>query len=84
MVTRDFSGDDVAKVLVNVGPFYVNNVTGSHIILKCDPPAEHNTDPRTVSVPRHDRIRLGTLQGIADDAGAKEFDRFCEWIDRNR
>jgi predicted RNA binding protein YcfA (HicA-like mRNA interferase family) len=83
MVTRDFSGEDVAKVLANVGPFYVKNVTGSHIVLKCEPPDHHDTDPRTVSVPRHDPIRLGTLRSIADDAGAKDFDWFCEWIDRN-
>lgn len=39
MVTRDFSGEDIVKVLCN---------------------------------------------DIAEDAGAKEFDEFCKWIDRNR
>ena len=84
MVTRDFSGDDVVRVLVNAGPFYVSRISGSHVILKWGPPAEHDTDARTVSVPRHDRLKLGTLRSIADQAGAKDFDRFCEWVERNR
>jgi hypothetical protein len=32
----------------------------------------------------HDRIDIGTRQSIADRAGAKDFDAFCEWIDRHR
>lgn len=32
----------------------------------------------------HDRIDIGTRQTIADRAGAKDFDAFCEWIDRHR
>ena len=84
MVTRDFSGDDVAKVLVNSGPFYLDHMTGSHMILKWDPPASHNSDPRTVVVPRHNRLKIGTLRDIADQAGAKDFDRFCRWVDRHR
>jgi len=84
MVTRDFSGDDIVTVLVNVGGFDWDRTTGSHMILKWTPPADHNTDPRTVSVPRKDRIRIGTLQNIAEQAGADDFDAFCRWIDRNR
>jgi len=52
--------------------------------MKWFPPEEHDTEPRTVSVPRHDRIDTGTLRNIADQAGAEDFDAFCEWIDRNR
>jgi predicted RNA binding protein YcfA (HicA-like mRNA interferase family) len=84
MVTRDFSGDDVAKVLVNVGNFEWIRTTGSHMILKWTPPEGHDAEPRTVSVPRHDRINTGTLRNIAEQAGAKDFDEFCRWIDRNR
>lgn len=83
MVTRDFSGDDIVTVLVNVGGFDWIRTTGSHMILKWTPPADHNTDPRTVSVPRTDRIRIGTLQNIAEQAGADDFDAFCRWIDYN-
>ena len=84
MVTRDFSGEDVVKVLVNVGNFEWVRTTGSHMILKWTPPDEHETPPRTVSVPRTDRLRIGTLRKIAEQAGADDFDAFCEWIDRNR
>ena len=82
MVTRDFSGDDVRKVLVNVGNFHQDRITGSHAILKYTNP--DTGEKRTVSVPLHDRLRIGTLRGIADDAGANEFDEFCAWIDQNR
>ena len=54
------------------------------MILKWEPPEDHDTEPRTVSVPRHDRVREGTLRDIAEQAGAKDFDAFCRWIDRNR
>lgn len=84
MGTRDFSGDDVLRVLCNSGPFHVESVTGSHAKLRWEPPADHDTEPRTVIVPRHDRLRLGTLRSIADQAGAKDFDEFCHWVDRNR
>ncbi len=84
MTTRDFSGDDVATVLVNVGNFYVDRVRGDHLIMKWEPPADHETDPRTVTVPRHDSIDVGTLRNVAEQAGANDFDSFCRWIDRNR
>lgn len=54
------------------------------MIVKWIPPEDHDTEPRTVSVPRKDRIRVGTLRKIAEQAGADEFDEFCSWIDRNR
>ena len=84
MVTRDFSGDDIVAVLVNVGGFDWVRTTGSHMILKWSPPEAHDTEQRTVSVPRKGRIRIGTLQNIAEQAGADDFDAFCRWIDRNR
>lgn len=84
MVTRDFSGDDVVKVLVNVGGFAWVRTNGDHMILKWTPPEAHNTEPRTVSVPRHDRVATGTLRNIAEQAGAEDFDAFCRWIDQNR
>ena len=34
MVTRDFSGEDVYKVLVNVGGFQHVRTTGDHLILR--------------------------------------------------
>ena len=32
----------------------------------------------------HDEISLGTLSNIAKQAGANDFDAFCEWIEQNR
>jgi predicted RNA binding protein YcfA (HicA-like mRNA interferase family) len=85
MVTRDFSGEDVYKVLVNVGGFQHVRTTGDHLILRWDPPKGHeNTESRVVTVPAHDSISIGTLHDIADDAGANNFETFCEWIDANR
>jgi predicted RNA binding protein YcfA (HicA-like mRNA interferase family) len=82
MAKRDFSGDDVIKVLVNRGGFWVDRVNGDHYILKYEHPS--GNDDRTVVVPRHSSLRIGTLRDIADDAGANNFNKFCEWIDRNR
>ncbi|GAA0283826.1 type II toxin-antitoxin system HicA family toxin [Halobacterium noricense] len=84
MVTRDFSGNDVVKVLVNVGGFAWKRTSGDHVILKWSPPESHDTEPRTVTVPRHDRLDTGTLRSIAEQAGAEDFRAFCEWVDRNR
>ena len=85
MVTRDFSGEDVYKVLVNVGGFRHVRTTGDHLILRLNPPESHeNTETRVVSVPAHDSLGIGTLHGIADYAGAEDFDAFCEWIDEHR
>ena len=85
MVTRDFSGEDVYKVLVNVGGFQHVRTTGDHLVLRWEPPEDHqNTNSRVVVVPLHDSISIGTLHDIADDAGASEFEAFCRWIDDHR
>ena len=84
MVTRDFSGFEIAKVLVNKGNFSWVRTTGDHAILKWEHPDGPDVESRTVSVPLHDLVRIGTLRGIAEDAGANEFDEFCKWVDRNR
>jgi predicted RNA binding protein YcfA (HicA-like mRNA interferase family) len=84
MVTRDFSGEEVYKVLVNVGGFQHVRTAGDHLILRWEPPADQEeTDTRVVSVPAHDSISIGTLHHIADDAGAEDFESFCEWIDEH-
>lgn len=85
MGTRDFFGEDVYQVLVNVRDFWHIRTTGDHLILRWDPPESHeNTDTRIVTVPAHDSISIGTLHDIAGDAGAKDFQTFCEWIDQHR
>lgn len=82
MGRRTFSGGEVVKVLVNIGGFEWRRTTGDHAHLYY----EHPTNPedrRHVTVPLHDELRTGTLRSIAEDAGARDFDAFCEWIDRN-
>lgn len=82
MGRRTFSGREVVKVLVNVGDFEWRRTTGDHAQLIYEHPTNED-DRRRVTVPLHDELRTGTLRGIADDAGAEDFDEFCEWIDRN-
>jgi predicted RNA binding protein YcfA (HicA-like mRNA interferase family) len=84
MVTRDFSGYEIVKVLVNAGNFKWKNTRGDDAVLEWNPPASHNTKKRTVTVPLHDRVAIGTLRSICRHAGGKDFDEFCAWIDRNR
>lgn len=84
MGTRDFSGSDIISVLCNVGGFRLDRITGDHYILKWEHPDGPDVESRTVVVPYHDSIAIGTLQDIATDAGANDFDEFCAWIDRHR
>jgi predicted RNA binding protein YcfA (HicA-like mRNA interferase family) len=84
MVTRDVSAEDVYRVLVNVGNFEHVRTSGSHVIVEWTPPDDHDSPPRRVTVPLHDRLDLGTLQSFAQQAGAEEFDAFCGWVDRHR
>ena len=85
---REASGLDpeaVHKVLVNIGGFRHVRTTGDHLILRWGPPEHHeHTDTRVMTVPVHDSISIGTLHDIADDAGAENFEAFCEWIDEHR
>ncbi len=84
VVSRDFSGTEIYKVLVNVGNFQHVRTTGDHLILKWEPPVDHtDTDTRTVVVPAHDSVSIGTLRDIADDAGAEDFEAFCGWLERH-
>jgi predicted RNA binding protein YcfA (HicA-like mRNA interferase family) len=84
MVTRDFSGYEIVKVLGNKGNFEWVRTTGDHAILQWVHPDGPEIEKRTVSVPLHDSVSIGTLHDIATDAGGKDFDEFCTWIDRNR
>jgi predicted RNA binding protein YcfA (HicA-like mRNA interferase family) len=84
MSQRDFSGEEIYRVLVNVGGYEHVRTTGDHLILRWDPPEDYDTNPRVVTVPLPDSVAIGTLQDIADGAGPDEFDAFCEWIDRHR
>ena len=82
MSRRTFSGQEVAKVLVNVGGFEWRRTTGDHAQLYYEHPTNEE-DKRQVTVPLHDELKTGTLRNIAADAGANDVNAFCEWIDAN-
>ncbi|WP_435094110.1 type II toxin-antitoxin system HicA family toxin [Halorubrum sp. N11] len=82
MARRTFSGREVVKVLVNCGGFEWRRTTGDHAQLYYEHPT-NESDRRHVTVPLHDNVREGTLRDIAECAGARDFDAFCGWIDRN-
>ncbi|QLH79003.1 type II toxin-antitoxin system HicA family toxin [Halosimplex rubrum] len=84
MTRGPFSGREVVKVMVNSGIYEWERTNGDHAILRWEPPDDHDSAARTVPVPLHDEVGTGTLRDIAEQAGARDFGRFCEWIDRNR
>lgn len=81
MGRRTYSGFEVAQVLVNAGGFEWRRTTGDHAQLNYVHPTNED-DRRHVTVPLHEELNPDTLRTIADDAGARDFDAFCEWIDR--
>lgn len=83
MTRRTFSGREVVKVMVNSGIHEWDRTNGDHAILRWVPPDTHETDARTVPVPLHDELDTGTLRSIAELAGAQDFEKFCDWIERN-
>jgi len=84
MARGPFSGMEIVKVMVNSGIHEWDRTNGDHPILRWEPPEDHDSDARTVPVPLHDEVDTGMLRSIAEQAGARDFDEFCEWIDRNR
>jgi len=78
------SGMEVVKVMVDSGIYEWDRTNGDHAILRWEPPADHDSDARTVPVPLHDELSPGTLRDIASQAGAKDFEAFRDWIERNR
>ncbi|PSQ23381.1 type II toxin-antitoxin system HicA family toxin [Halobacteriales archaeon QS_9_67_17] len=81
MASPDLSGRDVVKALTK-NRFRIVDRTGSHIKLRYEHPT-NDEDIRVVSVPMHNRIKLGTLRNIAEQSGAEDFDAWVEWIDRH-
>lgn len=77
----DFSGREVVKALTK-NRFFVVDRTGSHVKLRYEHPT-NDDDVRVVSVPMHDSINIGTLRNIADESGAEDFRKWCEWIEEN-
>lgn len=79
MSRRTFSGREVAKVLTRWG-FKPVGGQGSHRVFRYEHP--QTEEVRIVTVPiTHDPVKQGTLQEIADEAGANNFNAFCEELD---
>lgn len=70
--------------MVDSGIYEWERTRGDLVILRWDPPEDHDAEARTVPVPLHDELAEGTLRDIADQAGAKEYQRFKSWIEQNR
>lgn len=79
MTRTTFSSREVIKALTKHG-FVPVGGKGSHTTLRYEDP--NTGEVRTVTVPQADPIPTGTLQGIADQAGANSFHDFCEWVDQ--
>ncbi|ELZ77400.1 hypothetical protein C455_13725 [Haloferax larsenii JCM 13917] len=77
MSRRTFSGQEVVKALRKMR-YRPAGRTGSHVCLVYKHP---DGETRRVTVPMHKEIATGTLRKIAEQAGAKDFDIFCDWID---
>ncbi len=78
MVTRDFSGREIVNALQKMD-YRLDRTRGSHAVLKYTNP--DTGEIRTVTVPLHDQVATGTLQKIAKQCGADDFQAWCEWID---
>ena len=76
MASRDFSGRDIVKALTKTR-FVIVDRTGNHVKLRYEHPT-NDDDVRVVSVPQHDRIRIGTLRSIAEQSGAEDFEKWCQ------
>ncbi|RDI71980.1 type II toxin-antitoxin system HicA family toxin [Halopelagius longus] len=77
MTRRTFSGREAVKAL-RKHDFKIANRGGSHVTLVYRHP--ETDEYRRVTVVMHDEIATGTLQKIAKQAGADDFQKFCEWI----
>jgi len=71
---------EVLKTLTRHG-FVPVGGKGSHTTLRYEHP--DTGEVRTVTVPKADPIPKGTLRDIADQAGAEDFESFCEWVIRS-
>ena len=56
---RDISGEKMVAALVRNWGYVKVNQVGSHIIVQTETPVHHR-----LSVPNHDRLRVGTLNAI--------------------
>jgi len=74
-----YSGRDIIRALGNWG-FKRVDQTGDHVKLRYVDP--NTGEKRTVIVPLHDELATGTLKSIAEQAGADDFQKFLDEMDK--
>lgn len=80
MVRTTFSGREIISVLRTFGYRPVSR-SGSHVRLRYEHP--ETEEVRTVDVPMHDEVKIGTVRSIAKQCGAEDFEAWCRWIDEH-
>ncbi|MCE7905509.1 MAG: type II toxin-antitoxin system HicA family toxin [Anaerolineae bacterium CFX3] len=60
-IPRDLGGDELARALRKYG-YVITRQVGSHMRLTTEQRGEHH-----ITIPRHDPLRLGTLNSILKD-----------------
>lgn len=78
MTRRQFTGEEIATVLIDMG-YVPADRTGSHLKLRYKHP--ETDEVRNVTVPLGGEIRTGTLRNIAKQCGANDFEEWRRWID---
>jgi predicted RNA binding protein YcfA (HicA-like mRNA interferase family) len=81
MSRRRFTGEEIAKVLIDMG-YYPVDRSGSHLKLRYKHP--DTGEVRNVTIPMGGEVKTGTLRNIARQCGANDFDAWCQWIDEHR
>jgi predicted RNA binding protein YcfA (HicA-like mRNA interferase family) len=73
---RDVSGDRLIAMLRRLG-YRLTHQKGSHVRLRHDGPPAHQ-----ITVPRHNPIKVGTLQAILDEVAQARSTELSELVDR--
>jgi predicted RNA binding protein YcfA (HicA-like mRNA interferase family) len=62
---RDISGDELIQILQKIG-YEPARQTGSHVRMFC----AIGEDTHHITIPRHNNLKLGTLNGILQDVAS--------------
>lgn len=79
MTRGTYSGDEIIKALGN-WRFRKVDQEGSHVKLRYEDP--NTGEVRNVTVPLHSELSTDTLQNIAKQAGAEDFQKFLDEMDK--
>ncbi|WP_134672308.1 type II toxin-antitoxin system HicA family toxin [Halorussus marinus] len=79
MARGTYSGREIVRALGNWN-FRKVDQTGDHVKLRYIDP--NTGEKRTVIVPLHDELATGTLKSIAEQAGADDFQKFLDEMDK--